>query len=398
MNKKVLRTTRTSNFELPILVSGIQPTGRLHIGNYLGALKNFVELQNSGKYQCYFFIADLHALTENPNPKDLEKNVLNLAADMLATGIVDKKSTIFQQSRISAHAELAWILNTITPMGKLGMMTQFKDKKRMAREVLVNYTTNVLGKSAKELAASTGKRFSHAFSELEEKMSGKTKEKIEEVKDILEYGFANVGLFDYPVLMAADIIMYDAQFVPVGDDQLQHLEFTRTLARKFNRHFGKTFVEPKALLTPTPRVMSLTDPNKKMSKSQPDGCLFIDDESEEIKRKISRATTDSDSEVKQGRAKKPGVSNLLEIYSSLTGEPISKIEKKFAGKGYAEFKKSLAGIVLDYFADFRKRKVQLMKKPDELGEILRRGSEQAAEKANKKIAEVKRKVGLVPTP
>lgn len=324
----------------PILVSGIQPTGRLHVGNYLGMLKNAVELQNSGKYQCYYFIADFHSLTEESTRKEKEKQIIEAAADCLAAGLNPKKSVIFQQSQIPAHAELAWILNTITPFGELRRMTQFKDKSGIAPENI------------------------------------------------------NVGLFDYPVLMAADIIMYDAEFVPVGEDQLQHIELTRTLARKFNSKFGKTFVESKALLTPTPRVMSLTDPAKKMSKSQPEGCLFIDEEPEDIKRKMSRATTDSGSEIKHDRKNKPGISNLLEIYSSLTGEPVAKIEKKFAGKGYAEFKKSLAEEVSDYFADFRKKKRELTKKPDELKKVLQLGSEQAAEKADKKISEVKKKVGL----
>ncbi len=324
----------------PILISGIQPTGRLHIGNYLGALKNFVELQNSGKYQCYFFIADLHALTENPDSKELNKNIAGLASDFLAAGLDPKKSVIFQQSQIPAHSELAWILNTITPMGELERMTQFKDK---------------------------------------------SSRQIENV---------NVGLFDYPVLMAADIIMYDTAVVPVGEDQLQHLELTRTIARKFNARFGKTFIEPKALMTPTPRVMSLTSPEKKMSKSQPGGCLFMDDEPEAIKGKIARATTDSGSEIKHDRQNKPGISNLMEIYSSVTGEPIAKIEKRFAGKGYGEFKKSLAEEVSGYFADFRKKKKTLMSKQSALKTTLNSGSKKASAKASAKIKEVKKKVGL----
>lgn len=324
----------------PILVSGIQPTGRLHIGNYLGALKNFVELQNSGKYQCYFFIADLHALTENPDKEELDRNIIGLASDFIAAGIDPKKSVIFQQSQIPAHSELAWILNTITPMGELERMTQFKDKS-------TRQTDNI-----------------------------------------------NVGLFDYPVLMAADIIMYDTAIVPVGEDQLQHLELARTLARKFNSKFGRTFIEPKALMTPTPRVMSLTNPEKKMSKSQPDGCLFMDDEPEEIKRKILRATTDSGSEIKYDSQNKAGISNLLEIYSSVTGEPIAKIEKRFAGKGYGEFKKTLAEEISGYFANFRKKKKALTAKPATLKSVLNAGSKKALTKANAKISEVKKKVGL----
>jgi tryptophanyl-tRNA synthetase len=267
----------------PLLISGIQPTGRLHIGNYLGALKNFVDLQNSGEYQCYFFIADLHSLTEDFAPKEKAEQILELTADFLAAGIVSKKSTIFLQSQIPAHSELAWIFNTITPLGELRRMTQFKDKAETQKQ-------NV-----------------------------------------------NAGLLTYPTLMAADILLYDAKFVPVGEDQLQHLELARTLARKFNARFGKTFIEPQPILTQTPRVMSLTSPHKKMSKSEPSGCLFIDDFPEEIKKKIARATTDSGSEIKYSPGKKAGISNLLEIYSALSSEPIEKIEKKFKGKGYAEF-------------------------------------------------------------
>lgn len=334
----------------PILISGIQPTGRLHIGNYLGALKNFVDLQNSGKYQCYFFIADLHALTENPSADDLAVNIKMLAADFLAAGLNTKKSILFQQSQVSAHSELAWIFNTITPMGELARMTQFKDKSGTTRTQVVD--------------------------------SG-----------IVVPTIPNVGLFDYPVLMAADILLYSASVVPTGNDQDQHLELARTLARKFNTKSGKTFIEPKNLHTATPRVMSLDNPEKKMSKSFPGGCLFIDDSPEEIKSKVSRAVTDSGSEIKHD-VKKPGVSNLLEIYSGLSGTLIQTLEKKFAGKGYGEFKKSLAKLVATHFADFREKKKSLIAKPKELAQTLRRGSGQASLVASKKIAEVKKKIGL----
>lgn len=321
------------------LVSGIQPTGRLHIGNFLGALKNFVELQNSGKYKCHFFIADLHSLTENFNPKEKPKQILELAADFLAAGLNPKKSTIFLQSLVPAHTELTWVLNTITPLGELKRMTQFKEKSEAQRDN------------------------------------------------------ENAGLFTYPVLMAADILLYDAKFVPVGDDQLQHLELARTLARKFNKKFGKIFVEPQPILTKTPRVMSLSDPEKKMSKSQPEGCLFIDDSPGEIKRKIARAITDSGSKIKHG-ADKPGISNLLEIYSAVSGETIPELEKKFTGKNYSYFKAKLAELMSDYFADYRRKKAELIKKPAVLKKALRRGSGQAAKVAEKKIAGARRKIGV----
>jgi tryptophanyl-tRNA synthetase len=323
----------------PILVSGMQPTGRLHVGNYLGALKNFVDLQNSGKYQCYFFLADLHALTEGPAPKALAENILNLAADYLAAGLDPKKSVIYQQSLIPAHSELAWVLNTITPMGELERMTQYKDK------------------SARQEAN------------------------------------VNAGLFDYPVLMAADILIYNAQFIPVGEDQLQHLELARTVARKFNSRFGKTFLEPKGLLTQTPRVMSLKDPNKKMSKSDPDGCLFIDDSPEDIKRKLARAVTDSDASILYDPEKKPGLSNLLEIYGAFVDKDPHAVAIMFEGKQYSDLKAGLAELIANHFAKFRAEKTKLLAKPAAMKKILAVGSEKAGGVATKKMAEVKKKVG-----
>ncbi len=342
--------------EKPILISGIQPTGKLHIGNYLGALKNFVDLQNSNKYQFYFFIADLHSLTEDFSPKEKPKQILNLIADYLAVGLDPKKSVIFLQSQIPAHSELMWILNTITPFGQLRLMTQFKEKMFMY---------NISGPAP-------------AYT---------TTEKADEA--------VNVGLFDYPVLMAADILIYDTKFVPVGSDQLQHLELTRTLARKFNSRFGKTFIEPQPILTRTPRVMSLANPEKKMSKSQPESCLFIDDSPIEIKNKIKKAVTDSGSEIKYNRKNKPAISNLLEIYSSLSGETIPKLENKFTHKNYSTFKNDLAEVITNHFINFRKKKSELMKTQSKLSAVLAAGSQKAAKIANKKILEVKKKVGLI---
>ena len=326
----------------PILVSGIQPTGKLHIGNYLGALKNFVELQNSGDYQCYFFIADLHSMTEPYEPSEKRKQVLNLTADFLAVGIDPKKSVVFLQSLIPAHSELAWILDTITPMGELERMTQFKDK------------------SARQEAN------------------------------------VNAGLFAYPVLMAADILLYGTRVVPVGDDQLQHLELTRTVARKFNTRFGgTTFIEPKGLLTKTPRVMSLKDPSKKMSKSQPESCLFLDDEPEVIAAKIARATTDSDTKIVYDPEKKPGLSNLLEMYAALTHLEPAAVAGEFAGVSYSEFKQKLAVLVSSYFAEFRANKKKLIAKPNALIKVLEAGSKKAQKVAAAKMIEVKKKVGLL---
>jgi tryptophanyl-tRNA synthetase len=324
----------------PVLVSGIKPSGQLHIGNYLGALKNFVDLQNSGKYECYFFIADLHAITEPQEPKELHDAILDVAASYLAAGIDPKKVTFFLQSQIPAHSELAWILNTVTPMGELERMTQFKDKSMRQKEGV------------------------------------------------------NVGLFDYPVLMAGDVFLYNAAVIPVGDDQLQHLELARTLARKFNARFGETFVEPKGLLTETPRVMSLKDPAKKMSKSQPEGCLFLDDSPEEISAKIARAVTDSGSEISYDPAKKPGLANLLEIYAALNGSDPKAVAKEFSGQQYSALKKQLATIVAEYFAEFREKKKAFLAKPAGLVKVLTAGSEQASKIAEKKMGEVKEKIGL----
>jgi len=323
----------------PILVSGIQPTGRLHLGNYLGAVKNFVDLQNSDKYECYFFIADLHSLTEEFSPKEKSKQILELTADYLALGL-NKKSTIFLQSQIPAHSELMWILQSLTPMGELRRMTQYKEKSEDERDS------------------------------------------------------TNAGLFTYPVLMAADILLYDAKFVPVGEDQLQHLELTRALARKFNAKFGKTFTEPKSILTEAARIMNLTDPTKKMSKSQPQHCIFLDDTPENIREKIKRAVTDSGNEIIYEPDKKPAISNLLKIYSALTHKSIEKLEKEFSSKTYAEFKTKLAELVINYFADYRAKKKALLIKPQALKTTLTSGSKKAGVQSARKISEIKKIIGI----
>jgi tryptophanyl-tRNA synthetase len=322
------------------LVSGMQPTGRLHIGNFLGALKNFVDLQNSGLYECYFPIVDLHSITENFDVAEKSDQILGLAADYIAAGLDPKKSTIFLQSHVAAHSELAWILSTITPLGELERMTQYKDKaSRQASNI-------------------------------------------------------NVGLLTYPVLMAADILLYDPDAVPVGDDQLQHLELTRTLARKFNKRFGEIFIEPKGILTKTPRVMSLKDPSKKMSKSQPEGCLFLDDSPKEIAEKIAHAVTDSGSDIKYDPHHKPGVANLLEIYGALTHMEPKLIADEFGGKNYSQLKMSLAEVVSTSFAEFREKKEKLLDKPKKLIAELERGAKKAGKIAEKKMTEVRKKIGI----
>lgn len=324
----------------PILISGIKPSGRLHIGNYLGALKNFVALQNSGKYQTIFFIADLHSLNVEFDPKEKIKQILEITADYLAVGLNLKKSLIFLQSQVPAHSELASILANITPIGELKRMTQFKEKSEIQSENI------------------------------------------------------NAGLFNYPILMASDILLYNSKVVPVGDDQLQHLELARTLARKFNAKFGKTFVEPQPLLTEIPRVMSLDDPMKKMEKSRSEGCIFLDDSPEVIHEKIKRAVTDSDSIVRYDPEQKPAISNMLRIMASLTEKLIPDLEKEFANMNYSEFKLALANVISNYFADFRKKKMVLKAKSSKLKAILITGSKKANKIASKKLALVKKKIGI----
>ncbi|MDP2696196.1 MAG: tryptophan--tRNA ligase [bacterium] len=322
----------------PVLISGIQPTGRLHIGNYLGALKQFIELQNSGKYQCYFFIADYHSLTNYSD--EIGQYSLNLVVDYLASGLDAKKSTIFMQSSVPFSTELAWIFNTLTPLGDLYRMTQFKDKSSQKNS-------------------------------------------------------QNAGLLTYPTLMAADILLYDPKFVPVGEDQLQHLELTREIARKFNKKFGKTFIEPEAILSKTPRLMSLDDPTKKMSKSLPQGCLFLDDAPEVVKNKVMRAVTDSGSEVRFDESKKPAISNLMLIYGELSGLTNAKVEKKFAGKQYSHFKDDLADLVVSYFEPFNKKKRQLSKKISQVRKQLADGNAVGYKMASAKMAGVKDAIKLL---
>jgi tryptophanyl-tRNA synthetase len=350
----------------PNLISGIQPTGKLHIGNYLGALKNFVDLQNSGKYSCYFFIADYHSMTEPFEPKEKQKQILDIAFSYLAAGLDPKKSVIFQQSAISAHTDLAWILNTITPMGELRRMTQFKDKSDYSIKCELEFDDNV-----KCIAEKTEKKYQASPES------------------------ANTGLFTYPTLMASDILLYDAKFVPVGDDQLQHLELTRTLARKFNNRFGKTFIEPQPILTPVSRLMSLNDPKKKMSKSLPEGCLFMEDEPETIRKKIMRAVTDSGNEVKAEIEGKEGIGNLIILRSAITGESGTVIEKKFAGKQYGEFKKELADIVVKFLTPYQERKKKLVKNKTIVKTVLNAGNKKAKLISDKKLIAIKKKLGLL---
>ena len=323
------------------IFSGIRPTGGLHIGNYLGAVKQWIELED--KNECVFCIVDLHAITTPYDPKELQKNILDTAAVYLAAGINPEKSIIFVQSEVKEHAELAWLLGTITPMGELSRMTQFKDKSKQHKD------------------------------------------------------YINAGLFTYPVLMAADILLYKAEGVPVGKDQEQHVELTRTIAKKFNQKFGgEVFPEPESLLPKTgAKIMSLTDPKRKMSKSDdPKSCISLFDSPEDITKKIMSAETDSGKEVIYNVTKKPGISNLLTIYSLLSGKTTQELEKEFKGKGYGDFKKALAKVVVDYLEPFRRKQKELQTRDVYVKDILAKGASRAKIIAETTMAEVRSKMGL----
>ena len=321
--------------------SGIQPSGNLHLGNYLGALKNWVSLQD--EYENYFCIVDLHAITVPQDPKVLRQKIREVAAIYLASGIDPEKSVVFRQSRVSGHAELAWLLNCVAKFGELSRMTQFKDK------------------------ASKGGAES-----------------------------ASVGLYDYPVLMAADILLYGAHLVPVGEDQRQHLELTRTLARRFNGQHGETFVVPEPMILKTgARVMALDDPTSKMSKSSPvqGSYVAILDEPDAIRRKIRRAKTDSGSEV-TASPDKPAITNLLDIYAATTGKTVAELETEYEGKGYGDLKKDLAEAVVEALAPVRERALALLDSPKELDELLEAGAEKAREAARPALGDARTKMGL----
>lgn len=324
------------------IFSGIQPSGVIHLGNYLGAIKQWVKEQNEAD-QAVFCIVDLHAITIPQSPAELKKNILSMAALYLAAGIDQEKSIIFVQSSRPEHAELMWILNCQAKIGELTRMTQFKEK------------------SAKESAESAG-----------------------------------VGLFDYPVLMAADILLYSTTNVPVGEDQKQHVELTRDLAQRFNAKFGETFIIPEPVIKKeSARIMGLDDPSKKMSKSAASTYNYIamTDDPETIKNKIKKAVTDSGSEIKSG-ADKPAMTNLLNIYSEVTDKTVTELEREFAGKSYGEFKDSLALAVIEYLRPIQQRYFELMKDEEKLKQILADGSDRAGKIASAKIQEVKDHIGL----
>ncbi|MFA6486377.1 MAG: tryptophan--tRNA ligase [Candidatus Magasanikbacteria bacterium] len=322
----------------PIVFSGVKPTNDLHLGNYFGAIKNWVELQTD--HQCIYCVVDLHALTVYQPPAILRANILSVVKTYLALGLDPNKSIIFQQSDVKEHAELCWILNTIAKIGEMERMTQFKDKSRQHPENI------------------------------------------------------NVGLFDYPVLMAADILLYDTALVPVGDDQKQHVELSRNVAERFNRLYGDTFVVPEPMIKKTgARVMGLDDPAKKMSKTASSSANYISllDSPEVAKKKIMRAVTDSGAEIKSG-ADKPALTNLLTIHSLLSGRSIKDLEKQFVGHGYGDFKKDLAEVVAQFLTNFQTKFNEIS--DDDARAILQSGADRARALAEKKLIEIKQKIGL----
>ena len=328
----------------PIVLSGIQPSGNLNIGNYIGAMKNWVALQED--YDCIFLIVDLHAITVSQVPAELRKRCLSFLALYIACGIDPTKSTIAIQSHIPQHAELAWALNTFTYMGELNRMTQFKDKSKQ-------HEANI-----------------------------------------------NVALFDYPVLMAADILLYQADLVPVGADQKQHLELTRDLAERFNNRFSPTFKVPDPFIpTVGARVMSLQEPEKKMSKSDENENNFVSilEPIDSIRRKFKRAVTDSGSEIRYDETR-PGLANLLSIYSAFSEQEMKKVEAHFEGKMYSDLKSEIADLVISKLEPIQNRHKELMGDKGELERLLKTGAMDAQRRAHRTLSKVYKKMGLVQLP
>jgi len=326
------------------VLSGVKPTGELTLGNYLGAMRRLSDISNDSTVESFFFIPDLHALNSRPQPQDLRRDTISVVAWMLAMGVNTSKSVIFKQSSVNAHSEMTAILNNYVTMGELSRMTQFKDKLK---------NSSVEGQL--------------------------------------------VGLFDYPVMMAADILLYDVHQVPVGDDQRQHIELTRGIADRFNNIYGDIFVVPEADIQPIgARIMDLQDPTKKMSKSNADlsGCILLSDSQDVMHRKISRAVTDSGSIV-QATDDKPAITNMLVIYSMLSGKEIADIELEYAGKGYFAFKTDLANIVIDSLSSLQQKHDEYVGDSDLICDCLVSGKERAEKVADKKMLQVKTAVGLV---
>ena len=333
----------TPTTKKPVIFSGMQPSGALTLGSFLGALKNWVELSDT--YECYYCIVDLHAITTRQDPADLRRRCLEQIAQYIACGLDPEKNTLFMQSHVAAHSELGWILNCYTMFGELSRMTQFKDK------------------------------------------SSKNTDNI------------NAGLFTYPALMAADILLYQANLVPVGEDQRQHVELCRDIAIRFNGAHGETFTLPEAFIPKTTegaRVMSLVDPTRKMSKSEPTGgCVYLLDKPEAILKSFRRAVTDSGGDVRYDLKEKPGVSNLMSIYSAATGKSFATIEAEFAGQGYGAFKETVGESVVELFRPIKEKAEALLEDKSYLTGVYTEAANSAARVAEKTLRKVQKKIGLV---
>jgi tryptophanyl-tRNA synthetase len=329
----------------PRVLSGIQPTSdSYHLGNYIGAVRQWVALQD--EFEPFFFIADQHAITVEHDPKALRERTLRAAAQLLAAGVDPQRSAIFVQSHLPEHAQLAWVMECLTGFGEARRMTQFKDKSAKGGE-----------------------------------------------------GASSVGLFAYPMLMAADILLYRPQYVPVGEDQRQHLELTRDLAQRFNHRYKKTFRLPEPyILKETAKIFDLQQPASKMSKtgSSPSGLIELLDDPAISAKKIRSAVTDSDTVVRFEETEKPGVSNLLTIYSALTGRSVDDLERQYAGRGYGDFKGDLAEVVVEFVTPFRTRTLELLDDRAELDAVLAQGASRAREVASRTLADVYERVGFLP--
>jgi tryptophanyl-tRNA synthetase len=327
------------------VLSGIQPTnGSFHLGNYLGAVKQWVELQNT--HDAFYCVVDLHALTSSPDPKELHQNTLTSVAQLIALGLDPDRCTLFVQSHVPAHNQLAWVMECLTGFGEASRMTQFKDKSQKVGNERIG-----------------------------------------------------VGVFTYPMLMAADILLYQANQVPVGEDQRQHIELTRDLAQRFNSTYGQTFTIPEGyILKAGAKIYDLQDPTSKMSKSADSlsGLIEILETPEVNAKKIKSAVTDTGREIKFDEKEKPGISNLLTIYSALSGSKVADIEKEFEGKGYGDFKGAVAEVVTNYLAPIRKQTLELLDDRSHLEKILKAGAQKAEVVADKTLADVYNKVGLIP--
>ena len=330
--------------EKKTVFSGIQPTGKLHIGNYLGAIIHWKKMQED--FNCIFCAVDMHSITVKQEPESLRNNTLDLLALYIACGLEPKKSILFAQSHVAAHAEFAWVLNTLTYVGELSRMTQFKDKSKKNPDNI------------------------------------------------------NMGLMDYPVLMASDILLYNAHAVPVGQDQKQHLELARNVGERFNARYGKTFVIPDAYINKTgAKIFSLTNPTAKMSKSDDNenSNIYLTDTPDEIVSKLKRAVTDSGSDIRFA-AEKPGISNLLAIYSLLNGKNIKESEEHFDGKGYGVFKKEVADAIIEALRPIQAEKARIRQDLSFIMQTLENGAERAENIANKTLKSVYEKIGFIPRP